>query len=132
MYATAGLMPGESWDDLDEDDRVAITEVIQENADILAQEWSREEMEREQKKELARLERMRLERANPWIIEEERAFREGLKFQTKGRKECTPNGSHHSVCVEIDDDFPHISHNPFQLLEEDQELEDHEQQERRC
>jgi TRAP-type C4-dicarboxylate transport system substrate-binding protein len=68
MYATAGLMPGESWDDLDEDDRVAITEVIQENADILAQEWSREEMEREQKKELARLERMRLERANPWII----------------------------------------------------------------
>jgi hypothetical protein len=47
---------------------VAITEVIQENADILAQEWSREEMEREQKKELARLERMRLKRANPWII----------------------------------------------------------------
>jgi hypothetical protein len=34
--------------------------------------------------------------------------------------------------VQIDDDLPHISHNPFQLLEEDQELEDHEQQERRC
>jgi hypothetical protein len=31
-------------------------------------------MEREQRKELARLERMRLERANPWIIKEEHAF----------------------------------------------------------
>jgi hypothetical protein len=89
-------------------------------------------MEREQKKELARLKRMRLECANPWIIKEEHAFREGLKFQTKRCKELSSNGSHHGVCVQIDDDLPHISHNPFQQLEEDQELEDHEQQERRC
>jgi hypothetical protein len=111
---------------------VAITEVIQENADVLAQEWSREEREREQEKELARLERMRLVRANPWIIKEERAFREGLTFQTKRGKKYTYNGFYHGVCVQVHDDLPHISHNPVQLLEEDPELEDHEQQERCC
>jgi hypothetical protein len=67
-------------------------------------------------RELARIERMRLERANPWIIKEERAFREGLKFQTKRQKQLTFNSLYHDSCVQIDDDLPHISHNPFHLL----------------